>query len=333
MPTEPPAALSDQAAGASTETTPLDAAPPTLEPPKPPEPTPEPTPAPGATPAPTPPVAPDEGESESIAKYFDRLTGRKLAEKYGTDDEWVKGIDNLVGRIGERDADAELGKEFRDKAPEIRELLAKQTPATKDSPVDSAITSFDLSWVTQDAEGRTVPTASAPSDVRERHSRYQAAMARRADEFFRDPSVLLEPLRKENEAQLEQQREEIYRQQDVAALNNWNEENKDWVYVNSDPNGPLTAAGQKWAARVDKLGQGGMFNITERLDTAKELIQAGQPPLKKPKKAAPKGKGSHQPAVAAAPAVEQTAEEMIDAGKSLTEVLVFQEKQRKLAAE
>lgn len=248
---------------------------------------------------------PKDDPPERVAEYFDRLTGHKTADKYTTDVDWAKGVGETLRVVGRRDADAELGREFRGREAEIRQLLKQQPGAATTSPLDDAIKNFDLTWVTTDSEGRSVPTAGAPADVEDRYRRYQAALAQRMDKIARDPAAFLAPHLEKAEQRLQEQQQQQADQREQETVAAWLEENKDWLFVGGDTGGQLTAAGkkvqQKDAVMVDPTP-------VQRLEIAAEAVRKQQPSLRG--KGSPGGKAAHQPAVAAAPPAEEGLDEL-----------------------
>lgn len=250
-----------------------------------------------------------------ISRWIDATHKTNFAEKYKSDQEAMAAIANLSRTIGQRDADAEYGRQVRQHEAAFREYLAAQQQPQKTAPADpDEPPEWDDRWVTTDTTGKLVPSATAPSDVAERYRR----RVEWRDQHF-DTTI---KRTRELEAQLQavQNRLDGY-QQSVAQTQAqrdteaWTAQHKDELLINGTPGQP-TVVGQRFIEAYEKdlatMPEGpGKWNAA--LTIARAAVPQPKPTKKLPIRA------SRQPPVAPGPKTDKAPFELFSGGMSLAE--------------
>jgi hypothetical protein len=119
-------------------------------------------------------AAPDESEV-SIRDYAKDLLGdREWIGKYKDDDAFLKGIDELQKKLGERDESGRVVQQMI--ADGITPADLQRIKELKAKPGETASPEWDESWVTVDKKGNWIPTARAPADFEAKAEKYRASL-------------------------------------------------------------------------------------------------------------------------------------------------------------
>jgi hypothetical protein len=267
-----------------------------------------------------------------LAKWFDEVTGSKEAKNYANDHEWARGTKEALSLVGKRSEDAQLGSKlleaFGGRKEDLLKLLAGGKPSDgkatddQDGPIE-----WNDSWLTQDEQGKPVPTASAPPDALERYARLQA----RQREWTTDPAAvvrrILQPELKKLEEAQSNTKAQMAEDREQTEVNSLLMEHRALLYVDGDVAGELTPEG----AKIDDLVRSGKWHpkttdLYTRIDTAIELTK-GHKPVDRSRK--PSRRAMRKPDVAAAAKQKKSNDERFRAGESLASIL---EEEAKAAA-
>ena len=214
-------------------------------------------------------AATEEGEEDGgdFLAYVRDAHGEDLADKYKTPEEAIKGLVEAYRLVGKRDEDANYGRALKTllggREKDLASFLAGATQPTK--PARSKLADADLddfpedadTWahqIRQDDAGKLVPVAGAPSDIVERYQAYQRALEKRVMEIARSwPKLktLPDELQK-TVAGLEETTQQAGEQ---AAINQWQNQYREVLFVGGDPTATLTAEGLKVAREYERLVQ------------------------------------------------------------------------------
>lgn len=260
----------------------------------------------------------------AIAKLIDQTQGTSFAKKYTSDDDLFAGLASLYKRIGERDADAEFGRQLRQNESDFRAYLDSQGQQQPIPKPNGDVPKWDPLWmqqITTDRDtGELVPAKGAPPDVVSRYQRYQAHFQERLRQLVDDPNGFLGEVLQQKIAEAEQRvakaaSQQVTMTQEQQAIQSWIAEHGDKLIVDNNPELP-TALGKKFREIYEELD--GIPEGRRRLDIALRYAKA-QMPRPNPTKS-PAARAGRQPAVSPSLKTGKTPEELIREGMSLTEI-------------
>jgi len=220
-----------------------------------------------------------------VAKWFDEVTGSKEARNYANDHEWARGMKEAVKLVGKRSEQAQLGQKvleaFAGREDDLLNLLATGSGKTADGkPKDDLDGPIEWSdgWISQDDNGKLVPTANAPPDAMDRYRRLQARYRELATNPGGFVRRILEPELKKLEQAQTKTKEELEQDRERSRVESLCLENKSILYVDGDPAAGMTTEGTSIQEMV--LNEEWKPRITDwytRVETAIELTRSRRP--------------------------------------------------------
>jgi len=300
--------------------------------------TPPETPETPKTPETTPaePDEPNEGASgpDSFLDFVRERYGADLASKYPDDLTAVEGLVNAHRKLSERDEDAAYGREMRQYEQDFQQYLAwrqqqqaqaqpPSQPGTQEKP------EFDPNWrymVTRDEQGNLVPVPGAPADVVQKLQRAQEYIQTRIQDliFNQEPvppeHVIAQAQQAAQQVAMSTIQQQIAEQQAHSEMQQFATENREWLFVDGDPNkGPTAALRQLegvWPQFAPGI-QNGQYTPRQAIELAMNVVRGMQPA---PQTVEPKPQAKHKPGVAKPPAPGPDDE--IPEGETLEESLL-----------
>jgi len=253
-----------------------------------------------------------------------KAKGLDLADKYGSDEEAIKGLQNLIGVVGKRNEDAERWHAFLDAAKgyeaEIQELLSGKKKAVAEPQLPAGVTetemlkSYDeyrllekIASEALDADGKPKPGVDVAA--LQRLSKTADRMGRMLFDLASDPEKVLGPVFQKLRDQLTAETQQFVhsqgqQQQAEEAMNHVWASHADLVVDKTDRT-KLSAAGQRVMERyghlVNELGaKASPATLQDAIDYVKSMTPAPRP-TKQPSKSA-----LHAPAMAEEAAGKKT---------------------------
>jgi hypothetical protein len=315
----------------------------------PPETQPTETPAEETAPEPAEAVTdaePDEPEtSEDEAREYLLAVAQERGikidlSKYKTGEDAIAGLLQTAKKIGERDEDAEYGRNLRTaiggKESEILALLQgspEPKPASKDAS-KNAPPEFDPAWkyqIVQNDKGEWVSAPGAAPEIPGKYRKYLEWRERQLDDLARDPTRYFDELLQQKSQDIEKRAREAAAQETATyrtqvAIESWASQRAAKLFANGKDYGDgFSPFGQEVDKIQNELLAEGMTNVLARLSRAEEIAAArmtagsnGKPTKRVPPKAI------RQPAIAPKGAEkEKTPYQMLKEGKSLAEVVAI----------
>lgn len=283
----------------------------------------------------TPPAAPQpttegkegtetgEGDEITIRGLYDKIAGttagHTMKEKYPDDAQFLRGIAHAQGLLGQRNADADLGRTLRGRfasEAELRAFLQGQSPAAAEPAQqpppapEAAPPTFDqVQLWQQQVVAAKAAEQDPPVEVVNKLDRVNELMQRAAFELATNPQAFLKPHFEQQAQQVNQTIQQAQQQQtaldaEVQWIQQFEEAHKGWI-ANSGEITPdnLTADGERLMQHVQAEAQRGRSRA-EALHYGLQALQAEKAQQQPATPAVPavKPQGHHKPAVAAAPA-------------------------------
>jgi len=309
------------------------------EPTEPIQPAPEPTEPVSEVTEPAEPASTEEEINNRAFIEFARTRGLDLGDKYADDIAAIDGLANAYHMVGQRNADAELGRAIKASGREsdIVALLNGQQPAQPTQPESvpeqqPTFEEYEL-WKTQiqqDDNGNLMPAPGAPLDVVQKYQAATKQIQKAAFDLAHKPTQLLEPAIQQQSAVIQQQLQQTLAQQAMSQqqamqVRNWAEQNRSFLFVDGDPQRGLTTQGRDFCRHFDQSGEPS-FDGKVRYATA--IMRGSQPPSPPP---TPKPQATHKPAVGTPPEPdpEKAYQENVK-NLSLRDHLLLAAKQREL---
>lgn len=257
-------------------------------------------PAPDTTPD-VPDTADAGGEGEEVSdgairQYFVEEYGEeaeRILGKYGDDRNVLRGLYNAAKMVGQRDQDAELGRQLRPYARQIAEYLqgGGQAPAPAQagqSPPAAEMSQKDVLAEFQElrqrvlavdpSSGQAVYNPQSSAGDRQRYLELVQTIQKRQVEFGLDPERALGPVAdKIAQRVMEQvwgqmQQGQAVQQEDTW-LHQYERQNSPWMYVNGNPELGFTPAGQEFLQRAQTLVANGATRAAA-VQAAHEIVAA-----------------------------------------------------------
>jgi len=254
-------------------------------------------------------------DQRAFLTRFDARTGRNMAEKFRSDEEFIDAIENLSRRMGQREEDAQIGKWFREDPQRfLQEAMAQQgadgqrglRADGQQGRIEPDLPKDYRDFQLLQRELAAFPDADkAPADLKRRYNDVARKIEEVAFRLAVDPEGLLGPILERHGRSLAEQlvqhnEARLAEDRDLTFLKDYTERNKSWLFEAGDPAKPFTAVGAKIDSAMKALEAKGIKNPREQLELALRFIEV--PTLKQPAK--PGSHARHKPAVAAQPAEE-----------------------------
>ena len=257
-----------------------------------------------------PPPVEDE---RNLLRILDEHYGEKtLGQKYATDDDAIRGLINAHHLVGQRDADAELGRALRGKEREILDFLegkSQQVPLPAPQPPQEGPPDYDPAWahqvVTDPQTGRPTAAPGAPTDVVSKATQYYEWREKQLDALARNPADSLRPEFEKWAGDIQEQsrtalQAQLGESEERNLLRDWEEKNRNFLYINGNPSHGFTPQAQRFITYHDQLASMGVQSQGHRLEVATQLMAAEQVSTQQPQQAPPPkptNKAVRQPAV------------------------------------
>lgn len=267
-----------------------------------------------------------------LIRFIKEQFGEDLSH-YKNDLEAIKGLINARKAVGKRDQDAKILSAIRARYGDqfVEQLLTGQLPQQvvqqdQQQTDDEEQVEWDDRWlamVQRDEEGNLVPAKGAPPDVVDKVLRFVRHRETIINEFAKNPKKfiaatieqsILPKIEQLLDAKLNYK---VSRAAEDAALSDWAYANRNLLFENGDPNGPMTPLGEEITALADTLMADGISSPHKALQRAWEIVRSKQStPPKQPK--VPSPASLHAPQKSSK-AKALTLEDLIDQGYSLSE--------------
>ncbi len=265
--------------------------------------------------------ADQDGERPTqLIRWMKERLGADYAEKYQDDLELLRGLDNAVRLIGQRNEDAQLGRLLRED-PEAARRYLEQVAGVTDEPQQEPAAAgrqaqqrqaealgaprWDPKWeYLFDAEGKPRPDAD-PAEVR-KAQKWATDFRRWQIEFAQNPEEKLAPLVEQKAREILQQELGAYHYQmtDQMKAQQFLEQNKDWLFEGGQVGGELSEAGRLFqeglqeAAAMNLQGHDAMVRYATNYALASvKLERVNAPPGDTKPPSNPQG-ARHQPSTA-----------------------------------
>lgn len=199
----------------------------------------------------------EEGEPDplTVARWAGEETGRPYAEQFRDDKAWIRHVDELERTIGQRNEDAILGKQIRERlAAEGTDVEAVLSGGGKPRKQTDELPELRPEWINFDAEGRMQAMPGAPVDV---GRRYLAHLHQYVTQHAKYVDKAVGPALKEIRQQAEKTQAEITERQERQVLDVACDRHRNVLYVGGDKTRGMTPMGQKIADRIGRFAQTG----------------------------------------------------------------------------
>ena len=200
----------------------------------------------------------DAGQDDplQIAKFYDEVHGRRDAEKFKNDMEWLQHVDQMQQLLGQRNEDAVLGKKLREQL-DGREIDVAAMLAGQAKPAEAAdgAPEWNPAWLSVGEDGKLQPALGAPKDVLERYARYSQWAQGRLHSMLTEPEKFLETATAKRFKDLEDQtkatKTEMAEQEARTQVEALCSQHCNLLYVGGDPEQGMTAVGNEILAEVN----------------------------------------------------------------------------------
>ncbi len=265
----------------------------------------------------------DDGRPKQLIQWMKDRLGADYAEKYQDDLELLRGLDNAVRLIGQRNEDAQLGRMLRED-PEgalryLREVAgvpldgaggqqpqaaAADRQAQQQQAEALGAPRWDPKWeYLFDAEGKPRPDAD-PAEVR-KAQKWATDFRRWQIEFAQNPESKLAPLVEQKAREILQQElgAFTYQMNDQMKAQQFVDQNKEWLFEGGQVGGNLTEAGKLFyeglqeAAAMNVQGHDAMVRYATNYALAAVKLDHVKNPSAAAPPTNPKG-AKHQPSTA-----------------------------------
>ena len=206
--------------------------------------------------------------STKIMEYLDSIGGT-FGPKYASDAEAMTGVVNMQRLIGQRDEDAQYGRQVRSYEKEFQEFLNAKQPPPGQQPPPQQPQPLEYTYEQVQAWRQEIELARAggnephPETMRQ----YQAAVEatnRRTFELAnsQQPQVTREQIQQQVQQGVQEQftaargQEELARQH-AAYATTFERDNAHWIYTDGDPSKTRTPQGQRFFAAAEYYAKQG----------------------------------------------------------------------------
>ena len=207
--------------------------------------------------------------STKIMEYLDSIGGT-FAAKYASDAEALTGVVNMQRLIGQRDEDAQYGRQVRSYEKEFHEFLKaykQQPPGQQPPPQQPQPLEYTYEQVQAWRQEIELARAGGNEPHPETMRHYQAAVEatnRRTFELAnsQQPQVTREQIQQQVQQGVQEQftaargQEELARQH-MTYANTFERDNAHWIYTDGDPSKTRTPQGQRFFAAAEYYAKQG----------------------------------------------------------------------------
>lgn len=272
--------------------------------------------------------AADQLSPRALLEAWDAMQGTQFGQKYRSDAEFMQGMSHLSRRIGERDLDAEVGREFRQYQDDFRQYLAAkqqggsppaaQAAAQAEPPPTPEQVQLWAAEIARDGE-------NADPGTRRKYAEAQRRMQDALLKIAYQPEAILKPwvdqaaqVAAQQAAQAAQMGagQQIAQQQEQLAVQNWAEKNKEWLFHGGDPNQGFTPQAVKFCEYFDQAtaDSQGQMPVPKRFEYATRALWAdhARAQQQQQKAAPPAPRAQRKPSVAQSPKNPESYEERLE---------------------
>jgi len=253
----------------------------------------------------------DDDDPLRLTKWYDEVYGDNASTRFTNDAEFLRSVRELRTAIRQRDEDAQRGKLIPpERMQEVMEYLqSKQQPQQASTSEGTKAPTWEEFQLLQ-SQIRS-DKSEVPSDQMRMAQELSTKVAKTAYLLATDPEQVLGPLLKQREQTIAEQTQQwlqsqAAQQQEIAALNQFEQENAEWLYVDKQPpppgaQGQLTKEGLEFiqAARRLKAAEPHMSNLGVFRVLAEQRAARLEAQRQPTRKASPAAR--HRPAVSPAP--------------------------------
>jgi len=209
-------------------------------------------------------TAGDEDDPLTITKLFDELEGFRDAGQFRSDQEWLRSVGELKRKIGQRDEDAQVGRQLRQRLVADPGRLEALLAGGDAAPAKAAVAGppdWNPGWLTIGQDGSLQPAFGAPKDTLERYAAYTQWASNRLHALLTDPAKFLDDVISPKLKQVEERNRvaqaEFAEQQQRALVKAACDKHRDVLYVGGDDQLGMTPLGEKIYKLVGNFARDG----------------------------------------------------------------------------
>jgi len=266
---------------------------------------PEPQPEPAEGPDQKPPT---QDEAKRLLAYVKDTFGDDWTTKYGNDQQFLQGALNAMRLVGQREADAEYGRQARQalagREQEVIDFLSGRYQPQQTQPAAGPQEPPTVEQI--EAWQRQVAAGNAPPDVAARYHDATQRMQQAVLNLAFRPQTYWEPVVQQQAVIAQQAADQrvaamTQQQQRTAAITQFEADNASWLYNDGKTAvSGFSPYGQTWVQHCQRaVHQLGIADPVGVIEYARDMVAAHLPQAKPT--AQPKPQAVRQPAIAAPP--------------------------------